>query len=156
MIGLKVLFYSALLAGLFISLKGRMRRLPGAHKIRLISIAVFAFLFLIKGDLGFKGAKNWLVNTRISLSLNYARRNGANYDKAVQGIFPWYGKVAKFRAWILEQGEKTVRLQCPDEGWLRESIAVVLYPVRLDPSARLTLEVVDTETFRFRLVENSP
>lgn len=151
-----LLFAILILAVLFFALKNIFPRLTTVDKIRVTLIALFAFAFLVRGNVGVFSLKVWLKYTRKALKVDYCSRYGKGYRDALAEAFPWYEDVVKARFWILAQGEKSVRLECPTEKIFRERIAEILYPVRIDPNSRLTLKVSAPPGVRFQLIKDSP
>ena len=119
-------------------------------------IALFAFVFLILGNAGVYSLKVWHKYSRRALKADYSSRYGKGYRKALAEAFPWYENVVQARFWILAQGEKSVRLECPTVSNFRENVAEILYPVRVDPRSPLTLKVSFGRKAHFQIIKKTP
>jgi len=130
----------------------------------VILIALFAFVFLVQGNVGVHSLKVWRKYSRRALKAHYSLRYGKGYRNALAEAFPWYENVVQARFWILAQGEKSVRLECPLEYTLeyptvwnvREKVAEILYPVRVDPRSPLTLKVSFGRKAHFQIIKKTP
>ncbi len=152
----EVLFAFILLIGFFLFLRKWLPSKTVVDRAHAVLIALFAFIFLVIDGVGVDSLKAWQKYGKRALKADYSSRYGEDYRNATGEIFPWYQGAFQARGRILARGEKSVRLLCPPLPSFRERIAVILYPVRIDPHARLTLKVSDPPRVRFRLIEDQP
>jgi hypothetical protein len=152
----RIFFYFIILAGLFFQLKRVIPPLPPWGRYRLVIIALFAYLFLVGGDTGFISLRGWFKYARQAWKADYASRYQKGYRAALAEAFPWYEDVVKARFQVLNQGEKSIRLECPSDPEFRKRVAEILYPVRVDTHSPLTLMVTAGPRYLFRLRKSSP